>query len=1105
MPSLRRLVLGFAGALCLVPVASAVATSPTRLLRFPDIHGERIAFVYAGDIYVVAATGGTAQRLTSHAGAELYPKFSPDGGRIAFSAEYNGTRQVYVIPSSGGEPRQLTWYSDVGEMPPRGGTDNRVLDWSPDGENVLVRMNRVPWDERGGRPYLVPAKGGLETPLPIPESGAGMFDPSGTKLVYTPIDREFRSWKRYRGGRAQDVWIYDLAASTSARLTRDRATDHQPMWVGDTIYFVSDRADRTLNLYAMAPSAVDVPGEDGARKLTHFTDFDILWPSAGPDAIVFEQGGAIWRFDPATGKASEVPIRVTGDLPQTLPRYVDAAKFIESFGLSPGGERAVIGARGEVFSVPAKHGEPRNLSRTPDAREHSVSWSPDGRWIAYLSDASGEYEIWVRRQDGKGEPRRVTHDGGIWRSAPVWSPDSRKLAYGDKRQRLRIVALADGATTEVDSGTHDDLDTYVWSPDSRWLAYLKSNASRNSSIWLYSLDSRATRQLTPDETSETSPAFDPQGRYLYFLSNRDFNLAFSAYEFNFLYNNATRIYAATLAADGPALYRPQSDEVALKPEEKKAKKEDSKADGEADAPRPLKIDLPGFNQRVVALNAPAGNYAGLSANDDGVFFVATSPNGGGELRYLGLKLEDTPEAVAQVTGYAMSADGSKLLLRRADNFAIVDAKPGADFERDKVPLNRLQLRLEPRREWRQMFVDGWRILRDWFYDEGMHGEDWNALRARYEALLPHVASRADLDYVLHELAGEANSGHVYVERGDEPRVERLGGGLLGADLQPHASGYVRIARIFPGENWNAELRSPLTEPGVEVKEGDFILAIDNVPTQGVDNVYRLLENSADRVVTLRVNGKPQDAGAREVRVRTLASERGLRYLDWVQSRRRLVEQLSDGRIGYIHVPNTAVEGSRELFRGMLAYSAKDALVIDDRYNGGGFIPDRLVELLARQPLNYWKQRGLEPNPTPLLHHRGPKAMLINGLSSSGGDALPYYFRKLGLGPLIGTRTWGGLIGISGNPRLADNGAILAATFRFMDTEGDWAVENEGVAPDQEVVDRPELIAAGRDPSIEAAVQHLLRELQARPPAPVRAGPAPRRFPADAPPAPPAAQ
>jgi tricorn protease len=1075
----------------LILSASAFAQGPSKLLRFPDIQGERLTFVHAGDIYIVDAAGGTALRLTSHAGQELYPKLSPDGRQIAFSGEYNGTRQVYVMPSGGGEPRQLTWYTDVGPMPPRGGTDNRVLDWTPDGKYIVVRMNRLPYDERGGRPYLVPVDGGLETPMVIPESGGGMLSPDGTKFVYTPIDRDFRSWKRYRGGRAQDVWIYDLGANTSVQLTKNNATDHQPMWVGDTIYFVSDRNDRTLNLYAMSPAG----GE--ARKLTQFTDYDVLWPSAGSDALVFEQGGSIWRFDPATNQAAEVPIRVTGDQPGTQPRYVKAAQFVESMDIAPGGERVVFGTRGEIITAPAKNGEPRNITMTADTREHSVSWSPDGKWIAYLSDASGEYEIYVREQDGKSAARRLTDDGDIWRFAPVWSRDSTKLAFGDKKQRLQILDIDSGRLTQADSSVHNDIVQYTFSPDSRWLAYTKNNASRNSSIWLYSLGSGDATQLTGDETSETDPVFDPNGRYLYFLSNRDYNLAFSAYEFNFLYRDATRIYAATLAADGPALYAPKTDEagdVARKAQEDAAKAKEAGA--KPAAPAPIRIDVQGFNQRVIALVAPAGNYGGLSANAEGVFYVSTgAPQQGGELMFLGLEADSKPAAVSKLEGgYALSADGKKLLLRRGSEFAVVDAKPEQKFDEAKLALDAMELRIEPRREWQQMYVDAWRILRDWFYDPGMHGQDWNAIRERYQAWLPYVSTRDDLNYVLQEIAGEANAGHVYVQGGDVTSVSRKQGGLLGAELAVADGGYVQIRKIFPGENWEPRTRSPLTEPGVDVDEGDYIIAIDNVSTRGVDNVYRLLENKADRVVTLRVNGSAQESGSREVRVRTIGSETALRYLDWVQTRRRMVDELSGGRIGYIHVPNTAEDGSREMFKGMTAYSAKDALIIDDRYNGGGFIPDRLIELLARQPLNYWKTRGLEPNATPLLSHSGPKAMLINGLSSSGGDALPYYFKKLKLGPVIGTRTWGGLIGISGNPALADNGIVLAATFSFMDTDNRWAVENVGVPPDIEVIDRPELIAAGRDPSIERAVQELLVELQRNPPRPIVVPPAPTQFP-----------
>jgi tricorn protease len=1065
--------------LALLLSTAASAESPTKLLRFPDIHGDRVVFVYGGDIYTAATSGGTAIRLTSHHGQELYPKFSPDGRSIAFSAEYNGTRQVFVMPAEGGEPRQLTWYNDVGLMPPRGGTDNRVLDWTPDGRHVVVRMNRVATGERDGQPWLVPVDGGLERPLPIPQSGGGSMSPDGTRFVYTPIDRDFRNFKRYRGGRAQDVWTFDLGANTSQRLTEHPGTDHQPMWLGDTIYFVSDR-DYTLNLFAMPESG----GEP--LRLTDFSDFDVLWPSAGPGGIVFENGGSIWHLDPASGAgAREIPIRVANDLPETMPRFVQAQNFIDSFDVSPGGERAVFAARGEVYTVPAKHGEPRNLSRS-SAREMSVAWSPDGKSIAYLSDESGEYEIWVRAQDGSGAPRRLTTDGDVWRFPPVWSPDSSRLAFADKRQQLRVLEVATGALRDIDTATHVDITEYVWSPDSRWLAYSKVNPSRNSSIWLYSFETGAARQLTPDETGESSPTFDPLGRYLYFLSNRDYNLSFSALEFNYLYQNAARVFAATLAADGPPLLRPKSDEVGA--EEKKPPEK---------APERIRIDLPGFNQRVVALNAPAGNYVGLSANASGVFFVSLPAGGGGrgELQYLALDGE-RPEAVTRVTGYALSADGKKVLARLGSEFAIIDAKPKADFMANRLTLDGMQLRVEPREEWRQLFVDGWRILRDWFYDPGMHGQDWNAIRARYEPLVAHVATRHDLDYLLQEVGGEANAGHVYVESGDQTRVTRRPGGLLGAQLLPDPSGYWRVAKIYPGENWDPQRRSPLTEPGVEVKVGELLLAIDGVSTRDVDNIYRLLENRGDQVVALEVAPRPDTAAARSVRVKTISSEQTLRYLDWVQANRRRVEEMSGGRIGYIHLPNTAAEGNRELFAGMLAYSTREALIIDDRFNGGGFIPDRMIELLSRQPLNYWKRRGFEPNATPLLSHIGPKAMLINGHSSSGGDALPYYFRKLGLGTIFGTRTWGGLIGIEGgiNPRLADGGAVLAASFRFMDTDGRWAVENEGVAPDIEVIDRPELIAAGRDPSLEAAVAHLLAELARKAPRAPSAPPAPSVFP-----------
>ncbi|GMU42868.1 MAG: PD40 domain-containing protein [Xanthomonadales bacterium] len=1056
---------------------AAPAHADTRLLRFPDVSDTHIAFVNAGDLYTVPRAGGVATRLTSHEGLELFPKFSPDGRWIAFSAQYSGTRQVWVMPADGSAPpRQLTWYSDIGPMPPRGGYDYRVLDWTPDGQHILVRMNRVATDERAGRPYLVPFEGGMETPLPVPETGGGMLSPDGNSYVYTPIDREFRTWKRSRGGRAQDVWIYDLANNDSRRLTDHRATDNQPTWVGERIYFTSDR-EYTLNLWSMDPQG----GEP--VKVTDFKDYDVLWPSAGRDAIVFEQAGALWLYTPADGALKQLDISVTGDRPDLLPTIKNVAGQIEGVDISPQGERVLVSARGELYTVPAKDGEIRNISRSPAARELGASFSPDGSQVAYLSDASGEYEIYLKASDGSGEPRRVTRDGDIWRFPPAWSPDGKRLAYGDKKNRLRVVEIASGNTSEVDqTDVGNEITNYVWSPDGQHLVWVKSDVAGLQRLWHWPVGGRAA-QLTHGDFDSFAPAFDPQGRYLYFLSNRDHNLAFSSYEFNYLYTNATRIYAATLGADGPALGRPKSDEIGQKaPEPAK------------DGVPVVRVDREGFDARVTALGPAAGTYGGLEAGKDGVYYVAVAnpQGGGGDLRYWSLADEKESTILRGIAGYVLARGGDKILFRVGqDRLGIADAKPDQDSSKT-LNLTHLEARIDPRVEWAQILRDGWRIWRDWFYDPGMHGNDWEAIYQKYAALLPTVAHRNDLDMLINEMAGELNAGHIYVERGDEPQVARKPGGFLGANIVA-ANGGFRIEHIFPGQNWSEPFRSPLTEAGVGVKEGEYIVAVDGVPASSVKNFYELLENKAGRMLELRVASSAAGTDARTVRVKAQTSEDSLRYLDWVQQRRAMVDQLSGGRIGYIHLPNTAIEGNRELFKQFPAQIAKEALIVDDRYNGGGFIPDRMIEILARKPLNYWKRRGLAPQAQPFLSHRGPKAMLINGLSSSGGDALPFYFRELKLGPLIGTRTWGGLIGLSGNPGLVDGGSVLAATFRFTDKDGQWAVENAGVGPDVEVVDSPHLVAQGHDPSIEKAVEMLLAELKRNPLPAISTPPAPSDF------------
>jgi len=1071
---MRKLCLLFALMLLFPLLALAQQNDLTRLLRFPDVHTDKVVFVYAGDIWIQEGNNPNARKLTSHSGQELFPKFSPDGKLIAFSAEYSGTRQVYVMNVNGGEPKQLTFYNDVGPMPPRGGYDYQILDWTPDGKNVVFRGNRLPWGERMGKPFLIPVDGGMETAMGIPESGGGTLSPDGTKFAYTPIEREYRTWKRHRGGRAQDVWIYDLKSNTTEKITNHIGTDNQPIWIGDNIYYTSDK-EHTLNLYAYNTK------NKQTRKVTNHNDYDVLWPSSSDGQhIVYQLGGYVYKFDTKTEKTEQVAIKAIGDLPQTLPYYKNVRDFIDNFSLSPSGARAVITARGDIFTVPAKDGEIRNITLTPGIREMDAVWSPDGNWIAYLSDRSGEYEVYLRKSDGSGEEKRITTGGDIWTFAPIWSPDSKMLVFGDKKQRLRYVNIDTGKIVDADRSTNNDINTYTWSPDSKWIAYTKNADNTLSTIWLHSVAEGKNYQLTSGLTDDDFPVFDPKGRYLYFLSNRDINLTFSGLEFNYITTNPTRVYVGLLASDGPALLLPTSDEEKLsseKPEkgEKADKSTEENKDKKKSEKTDIKIDIAGFESRVRAIPGSASNYRGLTTNDKGIFYL-TGPN----LKFYNIESKKEETILEGIAGYDISADGKKVIFRRGRDYGIVPAQAGQKPTDGLLGLDKLEMKIEPKAEWQQMYVDAWRVWRDWFYDPNMHGVDWKKMRDRYQVMVPFIGTRYDLDFILGELGGELNAGHVYVNSGDNPNVARREGGLLGAEIVAHSSGYFKIEKIFPGENWHENFRSPLTEPGIKVKTGDFILAVDGRSSKDVKNFYQLMENRGDRVVSLLVNDKPSLEGAREEKVRPVTEEGNLRYLDWIQSRREYVEKLSNGRIGYIHLPNTAMEGNRELFKNFFPQIHKEALIIDDRYNGGGFIPDRMIELLDRPKLNYWARRGVTPAGAPNASHDGPKAMLTNGYSSSGGDALPYYFRKRQLGKVIGTRTWGGLIGITANPQLVDNGSVSAPSFRIFSTDGQWVVENEGVSPDIEVLDRADLINKGQDPSLEKAVEVLLEELKKTP-------------------------
>lgn len=1057
---------------------SGKAVNDARLMRFPDINSNLVAFVYAGDIWTVSSAGGEARRLTSHEGMELFPKISPDGNWIAFSAEYSGTRQVYIMPADGGKPKQLTFYNSVGLMPPRGGFDDVVLDWSPDSKNILIRANRTEFGERNGKYFLVNIEGGLEKPLQIVNGGFAAFSPDAKKLVFTPVDREFRSWKRYKGGRASDLWIYDLEKNTSEQITDFEGTDQCPVWHGNKIFFASDR-DLKLNIYSYNTQTKTT------EQITKFTDSDVLWPSGSNGQLVFEKGGFLYKTNLETGLTEKITVNINFDNPNLVSYFKTVTDNIHSYSISPTGKRALFDARGDIFSVPAENGNIENLTQTQGIREVYPTWSPNGKYISYYSDATGEYEIYLLENKKDAKPQQLTTNSSAWKYDNEWSPDSKYLLYSDRTLQLKLIDIETKVEKVLDKATENEIRSYVFSPDSKWVAYVKQAPNGHSSIWVHNIPEAKNIQLTDDSFSDNSPVFSTDGKTIFFLSDRDFNLDFSSFEFNYVYNKSTRIFAMALNADGEKLFKDKIDvepvkmELKEKPKDKEEKKEETVN---------VTIDVEGINNRIIALPPKAGEYRNLVAVEGGVLYLSD-----GKLTKYNIPEEKEEVILEKATQAMVSADGKMMLYRSGRDFGITKIAPGQKSDVGKLKLDNLEMKIDPAKEWAQIYNDAWRIFRDYFYVNNLHDVDWKAVKENYAQLVPYVGHRADLDFILSEMVSESNTGHSYVDWGDFEKPKRVEGGLLGAQLvADEKTGYYKISKIYKGQNWDESLRSPLTEQGVKVNEGDYLLSIDGHEIRITDNPYEFLENKIGKQVEIVVNSTPDKDFARTSIIKPIKSELDLLYYNWVLERRAMVDKLSGGKIGYIHVPNTAVEGNRELFKGMYAYNDKDALIIDDRYNSGGFIPDVMADLLDRKTLSYWNVNGLTPMKTPGIAHNGPKVMLINGYSSSGGDAFPYYFRKKGLGQLIGTRTWGGLVGISGNARLVDGGNISVPRFGIYDENGEWIIEGIGVYPDIEVVDRPEQLAKGVDPGIEKAVEVLLKELEKNPPKKVKVPEPPNR-------------
>ncbi len=1203
------------------------------MLRYPDVSATHIVFVYANDLWLAPREGGLAQPLASPTGREAFPRFSPDGSTIAFLGNYEGNPDLYTVPTRGGIAYRVTHHPSA----------ELLCDWTPDGQSLLFSTDGFSFDRRAPRLFQVKATGGLPEPLPVPYGAAGALSADGAWLAYTPHNRDTATWKRYRGGDANDIWLFHLEDHISRQLTSWEGTDTQPMWHGDRVYYLSDAGPHyRLNLWSYHV------GSGERTQLTEFSEYDVQWPSMGPGVngegeIVFQNGSDLYRVDLRSRVSTPVDIRIPGDRPQIRPHTVDVSKFVQGGDISSTGKRVVVEARGDIWTLPAENGLPRNLTATSGVAERDPSWSPDGRWIAYFSDATGEYELYVTQSDGRGETRQLTSDSRTYYYSPTWAPDSEKLTYTDKAGNLYLYSFESGESTVFDTDPMAFQQVAVnWSSDSRWLTYAISGqaAFTGSSVILYDVENKERHQVTSDLFNDTNPVFDRKGEWLYFGSNRAFdNPVYGDLDLGFVYPGTAVLLAVPLRNDIKSPWIPEVDEEtweeekasedeAKEPETDEEKKEESpvepiddglsgtwegnvevpveldprgtipvvmqltidangsvsgtasldsgpgeitsgtfdrttgklnaemvdpdgmvwevvatvrgnKMTGKAtlvllglgatfeltrtsvpeakptagksdDEPAkktakakkeidPIRIDLEGFEARAIRIPVASGNFGTLAVNHAGALIYSRVPHQGQKNAAPKIQIYDIhadkkseKDIATGSAGFAISADGKQLLVQRGNGAAIHAASAGSTGK--NVPISGMNTSIDPREEWAQIFHESWRLQRDFFYDPALHGVDWERERVRYAKMLPDCASREDVGYVIAELISELNAGHAYYGGGDIEQGPNVNVGLLGVDLSVDQGAY-RIDEILGGGPWDVDARGPLSQPGLDVAAGDYLLAINGQPLDPSRDPWASLQGLAGKTVTLTVSKEPKiTEAAREIHMKPIGSEAALRYRSWVEKNRRTVEEKTGGRVGYIHVPDTGVNGQNNLVRQFYGQIGKQALIVDERWNAGGQIPTRFIEILNRPRTNYWARRDGATMPWPPDSHQGPKCMLINGKSGSGGDAFPHYFRWYGLGKLIGRRTWGGLIGLSGNPTPIDGAFLSVPTFGFYETDGTWGIEGHGVEPDIDVLDDPAKMVDGGDPQLETAITHMLEELEKspykpapRPPSPDRAG------------------
>lgn len=1211
-----------AAALALPSLALADVEPHGAMLRYPDVGATQIAFVYAGSVWLAPHDGGSAVRLTAAPGQTLFPRFSPDDKTIAFIGNYEGNRDIYTIPVEGGTATRVTYHPSA----------ETLCDWTPDGKSLIYSTSGLGGLRRQTQLMTIPAAGGMPTQLPVPYGANGSISADGTWLAYTPHSTDTRTWKRYRGGMATDVWLFNLKDHTSKRATDWEGTDTIPMWSGDKVYYLSDMGtgdtgydgEHKLNIWSYDPAT------SKHHQITHFKDFDVKWPSMGPGTdhkgeIIFQNGPDLYLLSLGNdAQPRQIKITIPGDRPNIRPHQVEDDKYLADWTLSPSAKRVAVEARGDVWSLPAEKGTPRNLTRTAGTAERNPSWSPDGRWIAYFSDATGEYELYITQSDGLGKTTQITREGSApsrYRYNPTWSPDSKMITFTDNSGALYLVTLGEpdgqggfkeSTTKLLDTDPWANPPSVSWSPDNKWITYTKQEDGTNyAAVWLCNLETGKTSRVTRGMFADASPIFDRKGDWLFLASARHFEPVYSDIDNSFIYNGSQKLIAIPLRADLDSPWAPKSDEEdwgkAAKKDDKKdadkaEKKEDKGGDDDAkpdkdekdDQPsdtykpsrkpdkasddkaaehkddakpsapkkkkehKPVVIELDGMEARAVELPIPPGAFGRLAVNDKNQLVYVRNPVDGrrragtpeeAEIKLFDLKDEKKEEkTIAKGQDFEITPDGKKILVKKGKESQICDAAP--DAKGKTIVTSPMMVTIDPRDEWKEIFTDAWRRERDFFYVPNMHGVDWNALRTQYGKMLDDAASRDDVSYVISELISELNIGHAYYSGGDIDPGPTVSCGMLGCDFSlakgengnPDA---YRITRIFRGAPWDTDAKGPLSQPGANVKEGDYLLAVNGVPVDTTRDPWASFQGLAGKVITITVNDTPSLAraaieqpkkgaedkddkdtakngdkdskkpdaksdkksddsdadepspkkpttGLRDVVVQALGSEDTLRYRDWIESKRRYVAEHSNGTIGYIYVPSTGVDGQSDLFRQFYGQIDKAALIIDERWNSGGQIPTRFIELLNRPVTNYWARRYGHDGAWPPDAQQGPKCMLINGLAGSGGDMFPWLFRNSHLGPLIGMRTWGGLVGISGNPPLIDGASVTAPDFGFYKTNGTWGVEGHGVDPDIQVIDDPAKMQNGGDPQLDTAIDTMLKAVHDHPYTPPKRPKSPER-------------